>query len=252
MKKIKTTILFAMLPVILFFCSCKKKDNSTASSIPIPKGDLYFHLHTNIDIAEADSGIAYRDANGRKIQLNIAAFYISGIVLKKPDGTNYSLNGVCVLKTIAQGVFMLASVPAGNYSSVSFNVGIDATTNQNSPSSYSSGVLAMQNPNMWFGSVAQGYIFMNVQGLVDTASASNGIANYPFSYQLGTSGMLKAVNLPSQAFSVVANQSTVVHIVADYGKLLQGINFNTQNTATPFNNETTATQIANNITTMFH
>jgi hypothetical protein len=251
-KKITLIIIAATLLTIFF--SCRKKDTTT-STPPTPKGDLYFHLHTNIDTTEADSGIVCSDAAGRKFQLNIAQFYLSGIALKKTDGSVYNISGAYVLKTISEEVYMVASgVPAGNYSSVSFNVGIDASTNQTDPASHSPGPLAMQDPSMWFGSTSQGYIFVNVQGLADTSATHTGTVNYPFSYKLGTSSLLRTVNMPSQAFSVVANQSAVVHMVADCGKLLEGVNFKTQNSATPFGNAaevSTAAQIANNIQNMF-
>lgn len=251
-KKILLTISLGIFVMISF--SCRKKDSAT-STPPTPKGDLYFHLHTNIDTTEADSGVVYHDATGRNFQLNIAQFYLSGIALKKADGSVYNIGGAYVLKTLSEEVYMVASgVPAGNYSSVSFNVGIDAPTNQTDPSSHTAGPLAMQNPSMWFGTTSQGYIFVNVQGLADTSTANTGTVNYPFSYKLGTGSLLRTVNMPMQAFSVVANQSAVIHLIADYGKLLEGINFKTQNSATPFGNGaelSTASQIANNIQHMF-
>ena len=61
------------------------------------------------------------------------------------------------------------------------------------------------------------------------------------------------VSLPARAFSVVANQIQYVHLIADYGKLLNGIDFKAHNNVTPFSSDSlAATQIANNILTMFH
>lgn len=63
--------------------------------------------------------------------------------------------------------------------------------------------------------------------------------------------MLATVTMPNEVFSVVANQQSFVHLIADYGKALRGVNFKTSNTASPWVNTSVATQIANNIPTMF-
>jgi len=249
MKKI---ILFAVVLIILSLTSCKK-DTIPA---PTPMGTLAFHLHSNIDTNEVSVDSICKDASGRRLKLSVAQFYVSGIVAIKSDGSKIAMSNVCILKTIANEEYVIGTVSAGNYNSVSFNVGMDAAINQTAPSSHeASSVLSAQSPSMWFGSTAQGYIFMNVKGFADTSAANNGQVNNPFSYQLGTSAMLKTINMSNKPFGVVANKTQFIHIICDYGKLLSGVNFKTQNIATPFGTsaeQATATQIANNITTMFH
>jgi hypothetical protein len=246
-NKIKFIIPSIFCAAMMFsFNSCKKDDTPT----PEASGTLYMHIHTNVDTTEADSGLVCTDATGRHYQLNLAQFYMSNIVLHKADGTTYTVPNTYELKTIDVEEYLVAGVPAGNYSYVSFDVGIDAATNAMDPSMMGGG-LGPQTPSMWFGSTTQGYMFMNVQGIADTTAAQTGPVNCAFSYQLGTSSMLRNVTLPAQAFSVVSGQAQIVHIIADYGHLLQGINFKTQGNATPFVNAAVATQIANNIPNMF-
>jgi hypothetical protein len=239
--------LFAL--IFISFSACHKKNDSTPA---VPKGLLYFHLHTDIDTNEVDSGVVARDSSGRQFALNVAEFYICNIVLHKSDGSTYSVDGAVALKTIAEEEYYIDSVPTGNYTSVSFSVGLNSALNSGTPSSFSSGnVLGTQTPGMWFGA-GQGYIFMNLQGLADTTVAQAGPVNVPFTYQLGTSSQLVTVTMPQHAaFGVIANQQTFIHMIADYGKALRGVNLGL-GTATPFNsNAAVTTQIANNIATMF-
>ena len=255
-NKTKTLIKLTVACLLFISVSCKKKENNTATTTPTnPTGILAVHLHTNIDTTEAMVDSVCKDVNGRQIKLSLAQFYASGIVAHKADGSSIQMTNVYVLKTIANEQYVIGSVPAGNYNSVSFNVGIDTAANKTAPSSYAAThVLSSQTPSMWFGSTAQGYIFMNVQGYADTSAANNGALNVPFSYQLGTNVMLKTVNLPNQPFTVVANGTQYVHIICDYGVLLNGVNFKTQSMASPFGTsaeQATAAQIANNITSMF-
>ena len=94
-------------------------------------------------------------------------------------------------------------------------------------------------------------MFVNIQGLVDTTALNTGAVNFPISYQLGTQAMLAGIDMPNQTFSVVAGQNDYIHIICDYGQLLQGLNFKTQNTASPFNNVTFTNQITANFPAMF-
>lgn len=228
--------------------SCKKEKSTPP---PTPYGTVGLHIHTTVNDVELDSGNVAPDATGRKIKLNIAQFYFSNVTLKKADGSEVKLNNIS-LKTIGQETFVLGQVPAGNYTGMYFQVGLDNTTNQTMPSSCAaSSVLSPQMPAMWFGSCTQGYVFMNVQGYVDTTAAMNGNADQPFCVQLGTSSMLKTVNMPAKSYSVVANQTYYIHTMADYGMLLQGVDLKAHNTISPFNNASVAAQVAYNVSNMF-
>jgi len=251
MKILLNILTTAFIFGSLMFASACHKTNTNAST---PKGILYLHVHTDIDTNEVDSAVVAKDSSGRHFQLDIAQFYISGIILTKSDGTSYAINNAYILKNIAQEQYLVDSIPTGNYTTITFSVGVDASRNSMNPSSFAStSALSPQTPSMWFGSTSQGYIFMNLQGYADTTAAQNGPVNQPFSYQLGTSALLRTVTMPihSPVFTATPNSSMFIHIIADYGKVLRGINFKTQNTATPFTNIGVTTQIANNIPTMF-
>ena len=164
---IKNTIISATLILMIGSTfSCKKKVTPAPKASAQPQGVLYIHIHTDIDTTEVDSGVVAKDATGRRFQLDTAEFYICNIKLKKVDGAYISAGKVYLLKTIAQEAYMVGNVPAGNYLSASFDVGIDAATNQKDPASYStSSSLSAQNPSMWFGSTSKGYMFVNVSGI---------------------------------------------------------------------------------------
>lgn len=256
MKSIKTNLYLAsaFICAILFFAACKKKDSTPhpiINNATAGNGTLYFHIHTNIHNTEADSGVAvYDSVINRQIKLTVAQFYISSIRLKKPDGTFFPLSGVYVLKTIGQEEYLLATVPSGTYTSVSFDVGIDSATNNKQPASFPP-TSPLSQANMynggWFGGT---FIFMNIQGYADTSVAQSG-KFAPINYQTGTDPELEHVNMPAQNFIVTNNQTQYVHIVADYGKLLQGVNFKTQATSNPWNNLPVIQSIAANIPNMF-
>src|ERR1051326_3679934 len=124
----KLNCLFACL--FLLTAACKKKNDEQLAPSPSPqKGSLFFHLHTNIDTSEVEYGDTAMTADGRKVTLSLAQLYLSGIKLIKTDGGAVPLDNVYVLKTADKEQYLLGDALAGDYVSVSFNVGIDAATN---------------------------------------------------------------------------------------------------------------------------
>ncbi|MFI5220903.1 MAG: MbnP family protein [Bacteroidia bacterium] len=245
-----TLINFLLLIIPLVFFGCSKPSDTTLTNTNTGTGTLYFHLHTAIDSTEVAYGDTARNIDGAKIILSLAQFYISGIKLQKQDGSWLAVNGVYILKKVENEIYLIGNnIPVGNYLTVSFNIGIDSAANAKSPSSYpdSTNVLSPQNPSMWFGSVSQGYIFINLQGAADTSSNKNGTCNVKFNYKIGSNSLLKNVILPQKSFSVSPGQTFYIHLYCDYGKLLQGVNFKTQTlTDTYTNNPALAAQIATN------
>jgi hypothetical protein len=266
MKKIMKinplAVMYVCVALLLGFSSCKKENtsNNTDNTTPnTPTGTVMFHLHTYLENTEVDGyNIVYTTDEGRKISLTRAQFYISAIQLVRLDGTLYDITDKKILKELETDVYFIADVPVGNYKSVKFKVGLDAATNQSNPfPSVDSAIL--NRPEMWFSSTAQpdGYVFMNVEGKIDTTSDASGtVANMqPFSYKIGTNANYKQVSMPDRNFTVIKDQVQYVHILADYYRLFNSIEINVSNNltvATPADNATSlANIIANSIPSMF-
>ena len=256
MKNLIKISISSVFLLILIASSCKKKTDSptpsSTTSTSSSNGVLYFHLHTDIDTNEYSYGDTIKNADGRKMTISIAQLYISGVKLYKTDGTSVSVPGF-VLKNIDSEQFIVGSAPAGNYSYVSFNVGLDSLTNSKDPSIYStSNPLGSHTPSMWFGSTQKGYIFVNVKGTIDTSAAKNGKADYPFSFQIGSNALLQSVTMSSSPFTIYPNSPQEVHLNVDYAKLLKGLDLKTENmTDTYLKNPSVASKVAKNISSMF-
>lgn len=248
MKINKLPVLFAAAFPALFF-SCK---NDHIDQTETGTGIYVLHLHSNIDTNEIELGNIYRDADGRQIKLTTAQFYISNIRLKKTDGTYYTIDSTYILKTVAEEEYVAGNVPAGDYTTVSFDVGVDATANHSDPSSFpAANPLSLSGPDTWYGNTAQGYIFMNIEGMVDTTASQMGVVDFPISYQIGSDDFLQTITMPDQPFTVVKDHSWTTHITCDYGIALQGIDFKTEPSTTSYTAASVAAQIAANIAGMF-
>lgn len=255
-------VLLCLVSILLGFASCKKKENAIDNTSPTqaqqntPKGTLMFHLHTYIDQEEVDLyNIPYTTSAGRNISLSKAQMYISSIQLEKLDGTLIDVSGKKVLKTLEAETYNIGDVAVGNYKSVRFKIGLDASTNASNPTASSDSVV-LNKPDMWYGSTAQpdGYVFLNVQGSIDTSAGMAGPL-IPFSYKIGTSANYKQVVMPDKNYTITEGQATFVHVIVDYSRIFDNIQLNqvaNLTVASPADNSTSLTQqIVNNIPAMF-
>lgn len=255
MKIIKILKGGTFLLLLLGLSFCKPKDNPTPDPV-VPKGQFLFHLHTYIDNDEVDLyDITYTTLEGRKISLSLAQLYISDIQLVKSDGSTVDVSGKKILKLFETETNLVGDVPVGNYKSIRFKVGLDATTNALNPKASADSAI-LNKPEMWFGSAAQpdGYVFMNVQGKIDTSSTFDKTP-VPFSYKIGTNANYKQVSMGIKDFKVEEGKAVFGHIIIDYNRLFNGIQLNQlanlSVTTAAANSSAIAAKIVNNIPSIF-
>ena len=254
-KEMKKYFYILLLSVVtLFIASCTKKNNLA----PVPTGHLYFHLHTDIDSFEVGAyNSVIQATNGRNISLSLSQMYISNIELVKLDGSTYPVSNKVILKYFENEAYLIGNVPAGNYKSIRFSVGLSAAENAKTAVA---GDSVFYHPEMWLGNTAQplGYVFLNVQGKIDTTAQANGTEAQmvPFSYKIGTTANSRQVIMPDQNFTVLPDQDDYEHIIINYMRIFDGVdlskagNLSVQNAAD--NSMALAVRISNNIPNMFH
>jgi hypothetical protein len=260
--KNKTMLWLSILIIgAMSFSSCEKNKSDEPqpngnNPSNTPTGIYSFHLHTYIGANEVDLyNVTYQTPAGRDISLSLAQLYISDIQLIKLDGSTYTVTGKKILKVLETDSYVLGNVPVGNYKSVRFKVGFDASTNLLNPTTPTDSAI-LNKPAMWFGGTAQpdGYVFMNVQGTIDTSSNLSG-AFAPFVYKIGTNANNTQVTMPDQNLTVTENQVTYRHIIIDYSQLFKGIQLNNSSnlsiTTVGENNNALAKEIVSNIPYMF-
>ena len=253
MKKVKLVfaLFVSVAMLITSFYSCKK----TPAPTPTPLGTLMFYLHTNVDTNEVTTlGVPYiMNKGARKISVNVAQLYISGIQLTKSDSSTFNFPHTIILQKQQTKRYTIGKIPLGNYVSVKFNVGLNPTVNASNPAAADS---TLNQPAMWFSTTAQPstYVFVNFQGTIDTSATANGDMQ-PFSYKIGLDSNLRTISMPIQNCSFFENQVQYIHMVVDYNKLFHGIQLNVNSNlfmnTTGANSTALGSQIANNIPLMF-
>lgn len=261
MKNILRTSL--LLPVCLgalfiFSTSCSNQKEADEENKPAQTTGKYaLHLHTQVGESEVETyDSVYTDEDGRSIKLSLAQFYLSEIELVRLDGSAFTIRDKRILKTLEEDVYEVGDVPAGNYQFIRFKIGLLPAINQLNPNGSADSAL-LSHPEMWFGAAAQpqGYVFMHVQGEIDTTTHKTGTNRVPFDVKIGTNAHLVQVTMPVKNFSIVPGTTTFAHILTDYGKLFSGIELtekaNLNITTVAENGTPVAQQLSANIASMF-
>lgn len=195
-NKLFTSLLLVAFAALLStsFSSCKKDDDDDDSH----EGTGHLHIYFQNKMADMDLMYAHTHqlTDGRDFSFDQVQYYISNLRLKNEDGTEYPIEGIYeVVKGANITELELEGIPAGHYHGLMFNVGVDSTTNHMDPSTYSSDdALALQGPSMHW-SWASGYIFMRLEGNVDTSAAGDQAADFGFEMHLGGDANLVDIDL---------------------------------------------------------
>lgn len=255
-NRLKKTVFFLIGMLIMFSC---KKENTNTNNVDnsISEGTFVLHLHTNIDTSEvAAYDTIYPMLGGRRMSLHLAQMYFSEVQLVKLDGSIIDVSANSFLKTLDNEQYIIGNVPVGNYKGVRFKVGLNATKNALDALTSSESAI-LNNSGMWFGSNSQpdGYVFLNLQGTIDTSTTMNGTP-VNFEYRIGTNANYIPVVLPEQNFTVVKDMNSFAHVIIDYSKIFDGITLNNPTNLSIHsvldNNLSVITTLKSNIPAMFH
>ena len=204
----KKGFLFAGLSLATVFTSCQDDDTEpviveaegTASlMIDARFGDADFELEKAFQAASGDRDISYSFSRLRYWVSNIALIDENGVEFKVPD--SYFLMEETGEVPVQDGSFdkvypankreviELSDIPAGNYTGLKFNIGVDPMYNDNL--SLRAGELNALNGMasaswMWFTS----YIFTSAAGQMALASDTDQVQN--FFWETGSNDMLAA------------------------------------------------------------
>jgi hypothetical protein len=160
-------ILFFILVFFLYACKkCKEPDcNSTTPAQP--KVYLNFTMkYGNQELKINDYHVTYSQDTFRTTQLK---FYISNIRLKKSDGTEFvepESYHLFSLDNPERKKLQIQGVPAGEYTQMSFGLGIDSVRNH---SGAQVGDLDPANGMFWTWS--DGYLFLRYEGVLKKVPA---------------------------------------------------------------------------------
>lgn len=181
----------------------------------------------------------YQNALGEDFTVTAFNYFISNILLKKSDGTIFTYpqdsSYFLVRETFsASKQIVLKRIPAGQYTAITFTIGVDSLRNTMDISRRKGvldpGDISHDGDGMYW-SWNSGYIFLKMEG-TSSKVAPDPAGNQKFRYHIGgyggynakTFNNLRTVTLPlgGIAAKVGPDQQPVITITTDIAKLFDG------------------------------
>jgi hypothetical protein len=236
MQHFKHTIYSAIL-LLTTFTACKKEDTkpsadaSAKATLSIQfdniAGDKNLQLNTGI----------YTNAAGEPFKVSLLQYYISNIQVKNSQGTTFTVpqdsSYFLVSEADAASQFVKVKVPEGDYSSLSFILGVDSLRSTMDISKRT-GVLNPGNgmDGMYWG-WNSGYIFFKMEGEA-AAAPLDPSGQHKFRYHIGgfggynapTLNNIKTITVDLSAGGIAKvrqGREANIHLMVDILKMFNGV-----------------------------
>lgn len=187
--------------------------------------------------------------NGRKTRFVRVQFYASGFVFNKATGGTVTLHDEYLLVHPGQTDYALTSgLAQGDYNGFKFYQGVDPSVNtKKGPTDWPAGhaLSPTDNPNHQHWGWSTGYVFVILEGRVDTSAEGNATPDLSFVYHVGTDDLLRTINLQDE-FTAIDAETVNLTIDVDWAEYLHGIDVTQDSKTHTMDFPQIATTIANN------
>ncbi len=216
MKNILSTFLCCLTMSILLN-SCEK--NVVAPPVAPTFGNVKvsFNLQqSGVDYTIGDT-ILHPSLN-RKYLISTLKFYANYMKLVSTTGVEVDVNEFYLYESY-DVKSITASVPAGTYNKIKYDVGVKEKINHENPNIYPLGHPLAVSSSMNWGQTL-GYLFLMLEGYTDPTGSASIFSN--FKYDCGLDSLYKSVTLPITAVTIAENATTPIEIQIDVNQLFDG------------------------------
>ncbi len=256
----KRIFLFAAISAILFI-SCKK------DSAPLYNSGIKAALSVEFDNIAGSSDLqlntgTYTNASGESLKITKLKYYVSNFALTNVNGSMYTVpQDSCYFlidESIASTHNAVIRVPEGEYSKISFMVGVDSLRNTMDISRRTGVLDPTTTASDMYWSWNSGYIFFKLDGTSPAATSPGNVFMYHAGgfggYSTPTANNLRTISIDLTTRGVPkvkANKQTNIHLFADVMKALNGVTNMSFATTSMIHSIAPGTALANNYRNMF-
>ncbi len=221
-------VIFFLFCLMITFSACKKKEDPKPDNNNPPTnndttkrtGKIAFAFANTVNgDAISMNSTWYRNEHGDSFQVTKFNYYISNIKLHNKEGGVYATPESYQLiqqEDLSSLTFTLDNVPAGNYTSVSFLIGVDSIRNV---SGAQTGALDPVHGMFWDWNT--GYIMAKFEGNSPQSSRDGKIVYHIGGFS-GAHNPLKQVSLTLPQEVVISGNSGIIAVEADLAKWFKG------------------------------
>lgn len=222
----KLTSASVLLAGLLAISACKREKNNVSPEGGMPgtntatKGGFQVHFNNVVKDKELDLGnMWYTTEDGDTYRITHFNYYISNIAFNAADGSRYAEpESYHLVKEDVAGtqVINIGNVPAGEYNSVSFMIGVDFYKNIDTIQTGND----LDTANGMYMGAGKGYIMAMLSGFAPRSA--NGKLKYHIGGYQGMYNTIKNVTLQFDAPMTINGNTGHVHINADAAKWFEG------------------------------
>jgi hypothetical protein len=225
--KFKLKNIVAVMALALAFTSCSKDDDKIDEITG--SGSLKLEFDNVYGSADFAMNTAYTNSNGEVVKANKIKYIVSNIVLTRVDGSMYTVPKsesyfIIDESTPASTLLTIPSIPAGNYKSISYGIGVDKAQFDLGATGQGNFLTTAQTAGMMW-SWSAGYKFIAFEGTFTSASVTTDTNYKLHTGQTGTDYNYATISMDFPENALVRTTITPqVHIMADLKHLLDGTN----------------------------
>lgn len=229
----KSILKIGFLALAVGFFACKKK-NIEPGPDPNKTGSAEVYFDNFVGTQELKLNISYTNPlTGETFTPTLLKYFISNIELKTASGTAFVVPQeqsyfLIDQENPASKKCMIAGIPEGDYSEISFLVGVDSLRNTK-PVSERTGVLDIAGAAQgMYWSWNTGYIFVKFEGTSPQSTATDGKFRYHIGgfggYSTPTINCIRKVtlNFGNDRLKVRQGKTPSLHLIADFLKFFNG------------------------------
>ncbi|MDQ4140154.1 MAG: hypothetical protein M3142_06480 [Bacteroidota bacterium] len=216
---IKYTAILLIAFTSIFTLACKEDPDPT----PALPGQVTLEFENVVGNAALSlDDQEYTNANGDQFKVSMFKYYISNIILKKADGTEYKQPESYYLvdeSAPASKLITIKDIPAGEYTDLTFTIGVDSVRNV---SGAQTGALDPANGMFW--TWKSGYVFVKLEG-TSRQSQNGGLVFHIGGFQK-PNNTIRTVSpsLNGHKLTVEAGKAPQVHLKTNVLNMFQGVN----------------------------
>jgi hypothetical protein len=215
-------VLSCLIAVTVVLSGCKKDADS-----PPATGQVKFRVENTVGTQPLVLNATVATTKmGETFTVSLFEYYLSNIRLTKSDGTVYAAPDTYFLVNQDKPgnlSFAVAGVPAGEYTGVSFIVGVDAQKTGFTDPLALTGALNPANNMYWTWN--SGHVFLKMQGTRTTSGVNKPLTCHIGGYAAPTSAIVTATpSFNGTKLVVRADRTPEVVLRADATKLFDGPN----------------------------
>jgi len=189
--------------ILIFSSVVSCKQDVTQQAQPVTTGNLTIQVGYRFDASSLlTDTILYTNAAGFKMSVTRLQYFISDINLTNANGGSYLINQAFFMdaKDLSFASINLTNVPFGNYTGMTFNIGLDSVMNV----PYGLPLTPENNNMVWPTTMGGGYHFMKMEGYyIDTATV------YGYTMHLGKNASRVPITLSNKSFSISSTPANV-------------------------------------------